>query len=666
MNSISKARQLSFRAEREISLARTEISRSARKDNPFRNDKYSFPLALFLFLFGIFLFTASGHTYSPDEETILYVAQAFVTRGEFNIPNRKDAPVVGGQRGVEGKIFAGTGVFTSLLVSPFYVGAEAVARVIEPRAQSFILRVIVVSLFNALIGALGGVVFFAWQRRMGIAPRMAVGVTLIAALGTMFWVYTRTLYAETLLALGWLVAVYAVRAFFDYRARWWLIVAGLAVGLSVLTKLQGALILPALLVYFAAQERRELLRHPKFLQNQFFNALAFIIPFAVCLVVLGYYNFIRFGSFLDTGYGSVDADYPIWRGVLGQVLSSGKSVFMYAPPLVLSVIAFPRFFKTYRAEAILCALLIATVIVFHARVYYWAGDGAWGPRYLAATMMFWILPLAVWGKNFLERALVFLFFALGVLVNLLGMSVNFDTYIQIEPREVVRHFEPSASPLLAQWSLLQERAGAWGNAFQARDGIFLTRGFVKQDELFPQYIPQRAHVWIKNADTAELKLYALDYRVETRPKRTLEFFANGAPLETTRVPHSDAGELEYRVLLPRASDVTLEIFTRGSDENGSSPQGDELGVHVQSIESTRGENGIEPDATLAIPNAPFADARELWGWFFRQNYLHWDHVAWYVSVAGLEMRSVMIILGAWFFLAAVSTTVGAIGLWRAR
>jgi hypothetical protein len=350
-------------------------------------------------------------------------------------------------------------------------------------------------------------------------------------------------------------------------------------------------------------------------------------------------------------------------------LSSGKSVFLYAPPLVLSLFALPRFFKRFPAEAALCVGLIATVIVFHARVSYWAGDGAWGPRYLAATMPFWILPLgavlADWWRNRLQRAFVILFCALGVLSNLLGMSVNFDTYIQIEPREALRHFEPNASPLLGQWTLLRERVGVWTNAMQARDGIFLTRGFVNQNKLFPQYIPARAQVQIKNAvaANAELELYALDYRVETKPKRTLEFFADGVALNATRVPHADAGELEYRVTLP-SSDTTLDIVTRGSNAKGTSPQGDELGVHVQTLDVVRGANTMPLDATLAIPNVPFADAREVWGWFFRPGYAHFDQLAWYVSVAGLAQGRAEILLGAWFMLGIACAGLGAFWLWR--
>ncbi len=637
-------------------------------------------LALLLFLFGVYVLTASGHTYSPDEESILYVTQAFLTRGAFDIPTRQQAPVVAGLPGLGGKLYAGTGMLTSLLAAPFYVAGDAVGQALAPNARSFLTRAVVASTFNALLAALCGVVLYAWSRRIGFSARAALGVTLITAFGTMFWVYTRTVYAETLLALCWLLAAYGVRAFHATRGARWMSVAGLATGLALLAKVQGTLILPALVVYFIALEvslSQE--QHPQEagvhtqvpgvhtqVHPYWSVALAFAAPLIACLGVLGYYNWIRFGTPFELGYGRVLTDYPLLRGIYGQLLSSGKSVFFYAPPLVLTLIAFPRFLRRFSAEASLCLILIAAVIVFHARVAYWAGDGAWGPRYLVATMPFWVVPLggvlADWWRNRVQRALVLAVCGAGLLVNLLGMSINFDTYIQLEPRDSVRQFVPAASPLPAQVALLEARLRGWWNAALARQGVFLTRGFVDQgDELFPQFLPARAQLWIKQdgAPGAELALYALDYRVETRPKRTLALLGDGVPVAATRVAHGDAGELEYRLPLPAKPALTLEILTLDSAHKGKRSSGVEPGVHLQWLDVTRGGTRLPLYAYLAIPNAPLEDPRELWGWFFRPTYPHFDHVVWYLNVAGLPPERTAPLLSAWFVLGIVCLGSGA-------
>src|SRR5581483_7797277 len=179
----------------------------------------------------------------------------------------------------------------------------------------------------------------------------------------------------TLLALCWLLAAYGVRAFHATRGARWMSVAGLATGLALLAKVQGTLILPALVVYFIALEvSLSQGQHPQGagvhtqVHPYWSVALAFAAPLIACLGVLGYYNWIRFGTPFELGYGRVLTDYPLLRGIYGQLLSSGKSVFFYAPPLVLTLIAFPRFLRRFSAEASLCLILIAAVIVFHARV----------------------------------------------------------------------------------------------------------------------------------------------------------------------------------------------------------------------------------------------------------------------------------------------------------
>lgn len=630
-------------------------------------------LALFLFLFSAYVLTASGHTYSPDEEAILYVAQSFVTRGEFNIPNPNQYPVVGGQRGIGGKIYSGTGMLTSMLVVPFFVVGDLAARSFDPRWQPYVIRFLVVPTFNALLSALSSVILLAWLRRMGLSRRVSFAVVLVFALATMTWLYARTLYSETLLALCWLLACYALRVYHDARALRWMSIAGLAAGLSILTKIQGALILPALAIYFVALEFPRVRSIPAFIRASILPSLAFVIPLVLCLGVFGYYNLIRFGSFLESGYGDVPADFPILVGIYGQLLSSGKSVFLYALPIVLGVIAFPRFVWQFRAEALLCLLLIATVIIFHARVWYWAGDGAWGPRYLAATMPFWILPLGAvlsrWWRHPFQRAVVITFVSAGVLINVLGMTINFDTYLNQQPVERIRHFEPAGSPLLAQWNLLTARARAWSTALASSNpGIVLISGMLPsdaEDDLLPRYFSDRALILVKSnmRQPLTMDVVAFDYRPEGKPRRELHFLANGNESPAQQVPEGDAGILHYRVQLPSRQWLPIEIVTLGGALHGTSPMGDELGVHVQSIRVTDATSELDLQ-DIAIPPMPIANPRAAWGWFFAPAHLHFDFLAWYLFFSGLESADALKLAVPLYLCSIMGALWAGTMLWR--
>lgn len=629
--------------------------------------------ALGLVLFAVFLLTSSGHTYSPDEESLVYVTQAFVTRGDFNIPDPHQYPVVGGHRGIGGEIYSGTGLAQSFMTAPLYVVGNGIANAFDFHYRDFILRVVIVSLFNPLIAALTGVLLFAWMRRLGFSVRACTALVSIYAFGTLAWVYARMFFIEPLLTLYFVLAAFSLRVFHDSRASHWMIVAGLAAGMATLTKLQGLLVLPALGIYFITLEfpvwwgggtspspsflgrgtnglpplRRGAKRGLSLLWSSIlWPGILFLAALGAGLVLVGYLDFIRFGDPLQSGYGGVAQDFPIMRGLYGLLLSSGKSIFLYAPPIVLSIFAFPRFLKRYGAEACFCAVLIATIVLFHARLAIWSGDGAWGPRYMVSTLPFWILPIGAilgeWWHGAARRLAVVALVAAGLLVNLLGLSVNFDTYIQIQPDGNARSFVLAASPLPAHWNLLRERIGAWWSEIVApREAVTFVKGFLATggDALFPRYLAPHALILVKSSSARPLQmsLLALDYRPDQMEKRRLIFFANGASLDSRLLPESESGYLNYRVQIPAASasPAVIDILTTGSQPVGKSPMGDELGVHLQSLDVSVGGHSLPVFDDVMIPPLPTADPKAMWAWFYEPANAHFDFLWWYLYFTGL-------------------------------
>ena len=96
-------------------------------------------------------------------------------------------------------------------------------------------------------------------------------------------------------------------------------------------------------------------------------------------------NWWRYGSATNFGYAlgtATNQSYPIVRGVLGQWLSSGKSIFLFAPIAVIVVLGLGRSFKKLPMEMVLLGGLVVVNTLFFARVQFWSGDWAWGPRYM--------------------------------------------------------------------------------------------------------------------------------------------------------------------------------------------------------------------------------------------------------------------------------------------
>jgi hypothetical protein len=122
------------------------------------------------------------------------------------------------------------------------------------------------------------------------------------------------------------------------------------------------------------------------------------------LLVDRIYQFYRFGSFTNT-YVSLFAkeqrladptlpanfpwSTPFHEGFLGPLFKPEKSIFLFDPLLILAiallVVLWTRLAPEVRAYAVTSLLLLLAYICFYARYTYWAGDFAWGDRYVSTS-----------------------------------------------------------------------------------------------------------------------------------------------------------------------------------------------------------------------------------------------------------------------------------------
>ncbi len=117
------------------------------------------------------------------------------------------------------------------------------------------------------------------------------------------------------------------------------------------------------------------------------------------------YQFYRFGSFTNT-YVSLFAreqrlqdptlpanfpwSTPFYEGFLGALFKPEKSIFLFDPLLVLGILLLVALWKRLspevRAYGVTSLLLLAAYMSFYARYTYWAGDFAWGDRYVSTSV----------------------------------------------------------------------------------------------------------------------------------------------------------------------------------------------------------------------------------------------------------------------------------------
>jgi hypothetical protein len=80
-------------------------------------------------------------------------------------------------------------------------------------------------------------------------------------------------------------------------------------------------------------------------------------------------------------------DFPVWVGLYGLLLSPGKSVFLYAPPLLLALLGSVAFVRCHRGGAFVFVAVPLVYLAVFATKGVWHGGG-WGPRYLVPALPF--------------------------------------------------------------------------------------------------------------------------------------------------------------------------------------------------------------------------------------------------------------------------------------
>ena len=137
------------------------------------------------------------------------------------------------------------------------------------------------------------------------------------------------------------------------------------------------------------------------------------------------FNYLRFGSVLNFGYGEERFGGPLFQNLYGILLGPGRSPFVYSPIFLLAVPGAYLLFKRERLLTILCLIVVTGYLLTIARMFNWAGGVSWGSRYLTPTVPLIGVLLApavayVW-KNRLVAAIALLLGIMGVSVQVLAI-----------------------------------------------------------------------------------------------------------------------------------------------------------------------------------------------------------------------------------------------------
>jgi hypothetical protein len=178
-----------------------------------------------------------------------------------------------------------------------------------------------------------------------------------------------------------------------------------ALGLNLLTRLTTGLDPMAAGVFLLLLLWFERVRGPE-LWTRLVEYCKIAAPvYAFFLLLERLYQFYRFGSFTSTYLPLFAKEQrlqdptlppnfpwstPFFEGVLGPLFKPEKSIFLFDPLLVLAifllVVLWKRLWPEARAYGVASLLLLLGYIFFYARYTYWAGDFAWGDRYVSTSV----------------------------------------------------------------------------------------------------------------------------------------------------------------------------------------------------------------------------------------------------------------------------------------
>jgi len=666
------------------------------------------PLAIFLLLTGFYLLTMSGHTYSADEETMLAVTRGLLSSGTVAVVVEDGAPVSALRPGRDGGRYSPYGVLPSLLALPLQA-LGGLAAPLGPGAVDYASRFAVTAL-NASLTAATAALLAAWALRLLNVERRAQNVereatrgsmlwaaalALLYGLATFAWPYARTFFSEPLAALLiMLAAERAHKANVERRAqsverensaaRRALFISGLACGLLLTTRIAAGVALPVIGLYvlwgcWQSRPGDGMGRSTFYALRSALYALRSTLPWLLGLLpglaLLGWYNLARFGTLLASGYASEGSLFttPLAVGLYGLLLSPGKSVLLYAPPLLLALPGAWALWRRGERGVVLLALgLFLSHLLLYARWGEWQGGGVWGPRFLLpvvapllllAAGLFASAPTVIARKSVpsvdkkiasagLRRALSLTLYVVVLVVgfvgNLGGVLLHFGTYV-VAPEPADKLYSLAGSPLVGHWRTLGER---WGRYAAPPPLCRLGDGLYPTEDPAGAPLPRRtgtAGVLRCAAPGGGRLAFTLDDRRPPQaPPSELRLLLGGQALAPPQ------GQLRaYQLLLPPgAAQLTIAARTWNPLAVGFSERDDALGPQLAALRGVTAAGAALAVVDTAVAPLP-TRARPRWAWYYDPPNQHLaDHWAWFLP------RSELAGPGAWL-LAGLVLALGA-------
>jgi hypothetical protein len=376
-------------------------------------------------------------------------------------------------------VFTSRSLLMPTVAIPFYY----VAHVLSLNAVSIVALSV-----NSLIISLTALVIFCFSFDLYGSRRMAFALGVIFTGCSFILPYNNSLFPQPLQALCLVTAFFFLyksrhsghsllcnlfrhEVFNDKRG---LIYSGLAAfffGSSIFASPISGLFIPAIVICSIIY-----LRHNKKL------LLCFLVVLGMLLLSIGVVNYVRFGSFMEFGYGGGFGTLSYnsgWTGLVGLWLSPGKGLILYFPLVLLLPIALKFMYGHDKSLVLFTVYIVIAIWLYFGTLEpakesrYWSGAPSWGPRYMIPALPFFVILLgallrpfenAKFGFLHSMKVILVIVCVISFIINLPGILVWSEYglfYAWTEERlgydamEIVT-WDPEYSPIIQHYKILQE------------------------------------------------------------------------------------------------------------------------------------------------------------------------------------------------------------------
>lgn len=404
---------------------------------------------LFLFLTAFFLYCIASPGNLPGDTEIRWsVARQFVRTHGFQIEDTVTTHYYA--TGIDGKRYSFWSLGQSVILLPFaYLGLMleevfGLGANLSDLVAQFLSSVL---LFPA-VGALTVLLFFRVLLLLGYPTKSAILTSAVFGFATMHFHYTVFTHEQSQVALLLLFELWCMiknQKTKRFMYRWLMCVATgicLSFRLSSAPEVFSLLIVAFFSEALANRNSSQFTIIKKWLR-------AFLLGTGPFIILLGWYNLIRFGNIFESGYGI--AAKTMFGGIgafgsnpfyslAGMLFSPGKSILLYNPVFFLLPFCIYRFYQGHKSIALAIYLAVIGNFIFNSFHTTWAGDYAWSCRYQASVLPFLTLPLIIFfdkPHTMLIKTIGALIIGISFVIQIASVTYNFNLEFVQNPNHCI-------------------------------------------------------------------------------------------------------------------------------------------------------------------------------------------------------------------------------------